>query len=72
MGFTFNPAPVKNEIAQVNTVAKEFEGLNRGMVEDMDGKLAEDKTKLKQAGIDKIITEAQKQIDEWAKTLPKS
>lgn len=70
MGFTFNRKPVENEIAQVNTIAKEYETLNRGMVADIDGKLAEYKAKLKEAGIDKIIAEMQAQIDAWAKTLP--
>lgn len=65
MGFTFDPTPVKNDIAAVNTVAEEYEGLTRGMVDDIDAKLAEYKAKLKQAGIDKIIAEAQKQIDAW-------
>ena len=68
MGFTFDPKPVENEIAQVNTVAKEYESLNRGMVTDIDGKLAEYKTRLKDAGMDTIIAEAQRQIDAWAKT----
>ncbi len=67
MGFTFDPKPVQNEIAQVNTVAKEYEALNRGMVDDIDGKLAEYKAKLKNAGIDTIIAEVQRQIDAWAK-----
>lgn len=68
MGFTFDRKPVENEIAQVNAVAKEYESINRGMISDIDGKLAEYKTKLKDAGIDKIIAEAQNQIDAWAKT----
>ncbi|MBA3946066.1 MAG: ABC transporter substrate-binding protein [Herpetosiphonaceae bacterium] len=71
MGFTFNPKPVENEIAQVNTVAKEFEALNRGMVDNIDSKLADYKAKLKQSGIDKIIAEAQQQIDAWSKTNAK-
>jgi putative aldouronate transport system substrate-binding protein len=71
MGFTFDRKPVENEIAQVNTVAKEYGTLNRGMDENIDVKLAEYKAKLKEAGIDKILAEAQKQIDAWAQTLPK-
>jgi len=70
MGFTFDRKPVENEIAQVNTVAKEYGNLNRGMVEDTDATLAEYKSKLQEAGIDKIIAEAQRQIDAWTKTLP--
>lgn len=71
MGFTFNPKPVANEIAQVNTVAKEYERLNRGMADDVDGTLAALKSSLQQAGIDKIVAEAQRQIDEWAKAQQK-
>jgi putative aldouronate transport system substrate-binding protein len=71
MGFTFNPKPVENEIAQVNTVAEEYESLNRGMVEDIEAKLAEYKERLKAAGMDAILAEAQRQIDEWAKTNAK-
>ncbi len=70
MGFTFDRKPVENEIAQVNTVAKEYGNLNRGMVEDTDATLTEHKSKLQEAGIDKIIAEAQRQIDAWTKTLP--
>lgn len=67
MGFTFNPRPVEAEIAAVNTVAEEYEALTRGMTQDTDAKLAEYKARLQAAGIDKIIAEAQSQIDAWAK-----
>ncbi len=71
MGFTFNRKPVEKEIAQVNTVAKEFEGLNRGSADNVDAKLTEYKSKLKEAGVDKIIAEMQKQVNDWSATLPK-
>ncbi|SDW67658.1 ABC transporter substrate-binding protein [Paenibacillus sp. PDC88] len=63
LGFTFNSQPVKNEIAAVNNVNKQFKpALTSGAVDpnEMIPKYAE---KLKAAGIDKIIAEKQKQLD---------
>ena len=66
MGFTLNTKPIEAEIAAVNTVAKEYDSLNRGMVDDIPGTLTEYRAKLAAAGIDKIVAEAQRQINEWA------
>lgn len=63
LGFTFNSQPVKNEIAAVNNVNKQFKpALTSGAVDpnEMIPKYAD---KLKAAGIDKIIAEKQKQLD---------
>lgn len=63
LGFTFNSQSVKNEIAAVNNVNKQFKpALTSGAVnpDEMLPKYAE---KLKAAGIDKIIAEKQKQLD---------
>lgn len=63
LGFTFNSQSVKNEIAAVNNVNKQFKpALTSGAVnpDEMIPKYAE---KLKAAGIDKIIAEKQKQLD---------
>jgi putative aldouronate transport system substrate-binding protein len=68
LGFNFNPEPVKNEMAQVSAVTKEYgEPLISGMVDPAKG-LPEYQQKLKEAGIDKIVEEVQKQIDAWAAT----
>lgn len=67
LGFTFDIAPVKTQVAQVQTVVDEYlPGLGCGVV-DIDTVLPEFRQKLKSAGADEIVAEAQKQIDEWAK-----
>ncbi|MDF2926443.1 MAG: extracellular solute-binding protein family 1 [Paenibacillaceae bacterium] len=68
MGFIFNMDPVKNEIASLNALINEYQlGLDYGMYEDPMAKYAEYVAKLKTAGIDKVVQEAQTQVDNWAK-----
>jgi putative aldouronate transport system substrate-binding protein len=69
MGFTPNPDPVKNQIAAIATVAAEYgDPLEKGLVDPNDPNkgLEVFKKKLTEAGIDKVIAEFQKQIDDWA------
>jgi putative aldouronate transport system substrate-binding protein len=67
LGFSFNQEPVKTEIAQVQAAAGEMEvPLMRGMLDPATA-LPDFQKKLKDAGIDKVIAEMQKQIDEWRK-----
>lgn len=67
LGFMFNNEPVKTEIAAVTNVFNEYSRpLETGSI-DPAVKLPEFISKLKAAGIDKIIAEKQKQLDEWAK-----
>jgi len=69
MGFTPDPAPVKSQIAAVANMAQEYgEPLEKGLVDPNDGSkgLAVFQKKLKDAGIDDIVAEYQKQIDQWA------
>ncbi len=67
MGFTFNPDPVTAEIANIKTVKDEFLPLlTSGSVDP--SKLDEFLVKLKKAGADTVVAEAQKQLDEWKKT----
>jgi putative aldouronate transport system substrate-binding protein len=67
LGFTFNPDPVKNELAQVGAVIKEYgEPLIFGMVDPATA-YPEFLEKLNEAGIDRIVQEAQTQLNEWAK-----
>lgn len=68
MGFKFQVTPVSAEIANINTVIDEYKpGLDTGTI-DASAKLAEFQDKLKKAGIDKLVEEAQKQLDAWYKT----
>ncbi|UQZ81186.1 Bacterial extracellular solute-binding protein [Paenibacillus konkukensis] len=67
MGFKFKADPVAAEVANINAVVDEFgPGLNTGIVDP--SKLGEFQEKLKKAGMDKVVAEAQKQLDEWKKT----
>ncbi len=66
LGFTFDSAPVKTEIAALTNVMNQYRlGLETGTL-DPDKTLPEFLSKLKSAGIDKVIAEKQKQLDEWA------
>lgn len=66
MGFTFNPEPVKNELAQVTAVvAERGRPLFNGEIDPATA-LPEFIQALKAAGIDKIIAEAQAQLNAFA------
>ena len=68
IGFKFQAGAVTAEIANVNSLIDEYgPGLHTGTIAAKD-KLAEFQEKLKKAGIDKIVAETQKQLDEWKKT----
>lgn len=65
LGFTFDPEPVQTEIANIQAVNDEYgPPLNTGAA-DVEQKLAEYIGKRKKAGIEKVVAEVQKQLDEW-------
>ena len=67
LGFTFDPSPVKTEFAAVTNVINQYKlPIETGSV-DPDKMLPEFINKLKASGIDKVIAEKQKQLDEWKK-----
>ena len=66
LGFTFNREPVTTELAQVAAVATELmPPLLDGRVDDPEAYMADLNAKLKEAGLDVIIAELQKQIDAY-------
>jgi putative aldouronate transport system substrate-binding protein len=68
LGFNFDNEPVKNEIAACINVYREYTpGLISGTV-DSDKVLPEFLAKLKAAGLEKVIAEKQKQLDQWRTT----
>ncbi|WP_248930046.1 ABC transporter substrate-binding protein [Paenibacillus hamazuiensis] len=68
LGFTPDMTSLKTEsVAVMNVVNQYKNGLHTGTL-DPQSVLPEFNKKLKDAGIDKIIAEKQKQLDEWAKT----
>ncbi|HZG84041.1 ABC transporter substrate-binding protein [Paenibacillus sp.] len=68
LGFNFDTTPVKTKYAAVVSVVNKYKlGLESGML-DPEKVLPEFISQLKTAGIDEIIAEKQKQLDEWAAT----
>lgn len=71
LGFTFDPDPVQTEIANIQAVNDEFgPALNTGAA-SAEQKLAEYIDKRKKAGIEKVVQEVQRQLDEWKKKTGK-
>lgn len=65
MGFCFNSEPVKTQVSQLTSVVDEYDSiLGTGTVEPTE-KYDEFIAKLKAAGIDDVVAEMQRQIDEW-------
>ena len=64
-GFSFSNANVTTEIANVAAVTKEF--LKWEYQDDYETRYDEFYTKMQAAGIDVILAEVQKQLDEWVK-----
>lgn len=65
-GFNFNSEPVKTEVASLANICREYDYLWRGTTE-VEPALKAWNDKLKAAGLDKVLTEMQKQINEWKK-----
>lgn len=66
LGFMFDSTPVKTEFAAVTNVTGQYRNALESGVIDPEKELPQFIAKLKDAGIDKIIAEKQKQLDEWA------
>jgi putative aldouronate transport system substrate-binding protein len=64
-GFVYDPSNVKSEVAACTNVLNQYRtGLEFGAL-NPDTSLPEFRQKLKDAGIDKIVKEKQKQLDAW-------
>jgi putative aldouronate transport system substrate-binding protein len=69
LGFAFNPDPVKTELAQVEAVVTEIGNpLIAGMADPAASGTGYDAfiKKMTDAGMDKLVTEAQSQLNKWA------
>jgi len=67
LGFVFDSEPVKSEVGALANVIRQFQkAIETGSVET-DQALKEYDAALKDAGIDKVIAEKQKQFDEFLK-----
>jgi len=65
LGFAFNAEPVKNEMVAVQNVSDQYYGILMTGSVDPAEKLPEFIEKMKSAGMDKIMEEKQRQLDEW-------
>lgn len=66
LGFSYNPSRVKTELAAITNVVRQFQsGLENGAL-DPEVNLPKFNAALRAAGIDKVIAEKQKQLNEWA------
>ena len=68
LGFIFDPTPVTNEIAACSAVIGEYEtGLKWGWIapDQIDAQIDEFLAKLDAAGAEKVVAEAQAQLDAW-------
>jgi putative aldouronate transport system substrate-binding protein len=68
--FVFNKTPVEAELAAISDVANQLApGIAFGKAGDPVKAVEELRTKLKQAGFDKVTAELQKQLDEYRKLV---
>lgn len=68
LGFSADMEPIKTEMNNCNSIVTEYmDKMNEGLADPVatNNEMLE---KLKTAGVDKIIAELQRQIDEWVKT----
>jgi putative aldouronate transport system substrate-binding protein len=71
MGFSFDQDPVNTEVAAVQNVVSQYRKSLENGASDPAIVLPEYQAKLKAAGLEKIIAEKQKQLDEWVKANKK-
>ena len=65
LGFKFNSDSVRSELAAITNISQEFyPALATGSV-DPEEYLPKFNEKLKEAGVEKVLTEIQKQFDDW-------
>lgn len=64
-GFFFDPTPVSNQVAQLNTIVEQYKKqVSFGVLDPATG-LAEFNAALEGAGIEDVIAEKQRQLDAW-------
>lgn len=71
LGFTFDSSNLQTEMAAIVNVSKEYQPVILTGAVDPDVYLPKYMAKLKEAGIEKVATELQKQYDEFLKTKKK-
>ncbi|KKC38018.1 hypothetical protein WH87_10345 [Devosia epidermidihirudinis] len=66
LGFAFDTVPVENEVVAMSSILANFEPLEGGRVEDVDGYIDQQVAALEAAGLAKVQEEMKRQITEWA------
>lgn len=68
-GFRLDKEPIKTALVQIDSIISEVNSvIVTGSMNDFDEYIAETNQRLKDAGIDEIKAEIQRQIDEWNST----
>jgi len=62
--FKFDETPVKNIMVQIKSVLDEYKDLDLGSSANWEQRCSEMEDRLKKIGIDKVVAELQKQLDE--------
>jgi putative aldouronate transport system substrate-binding protein len=70
MGFSFDSSALLTEIANINAVWERYKDLVMGGVEDPAVFVPRVMAEMNAVGLQKVKDEAQRQINEWAKTNP--
>jgi len=66
LGFCFDSANVENEMAAVSATVEEYQpDIFYGMLDDVEGRIADFNEKLNANGMEKIVAEVQTQLDAW-------
>ena len=67
IGFVLDKTPIRTQLAQIQTVSEKYQMLSNGSA-DPKSYIEEYKSAMKTAGIDDVVKEVQRQIEEWQKT----
>ena len=63
LGFSFDRESVKNELAALENICQEYKAIKEGRKDPYE--LPEFVAKMKAVGMDKVLKEMQKQLDDW-------
>lgn len=66
LGFSFDTTPVEAEVAAISSLLANFDPLEGGRVEDVDGYIDQQIAALEAAGLQRVQDEMTRQIAEWA------
>ena len=68
LSFSLDSANIQTQLSQIATIQQQYTNLRNGSA-DWKTVLEEYKSKMKNAGVEDVLNEVQRQLDEYAKTL---